>query len=184
MYTLRLRHKFYIITIVTFLVLLLGASGVWAQASDPDLNNDGVVNILDVSMVGSCFGQDPSNPPCDVADTDGDGDVDFDDINFVVASFGQTGFPTGEADTTPPDPPIVFDVTSPTRLRFQAIAGEAEAESRIDIVGGQEPVSVETFANSLYMVNVPLQRNSVNTLFLTATDAAGNTSAPIEVTIV
>src|SRR5207249_805770 len=29
-----------------------------AQAPDPDLNNDGVVNILDVSLVSSCLGSD------------------------------------------------------------------------------------------------------------------------------
>ncbi len=98
-----------------------------------------------------------------------------------------TSFPVSGTiilDNTLPDSPTVFDVTSPTLLGFQAITGEAEPGSRIEITDGQEPASVKTFANGLYMVNVPLQRNSVNTLSITATDAAENTSATTEVTIV
>ena len=38
------------------LVLLLGFATARAQAPDPDLNNDCVVNILDISLVGSCIG--------------------------------------------------------------------------------------------------------------------------------
>ncbi len=67
-----------------------------AEVSDPDVNDDGIVNILDLSLVGSCFGivNLATNPQCQVVDTDGDGDVDMDDFNFVVRSFGQSGFPT------------------------------------------------------------------------------------------
>ncbi len=38
---------------ITLGVVSGGVAG--AQASDPDLNNDGVVNILDVSFIGSNF---------------------------------------------------------------------------------------------------------------------------------
>ncbi|MBI4640545.1 MAG: hypothetical protein HY731_07615, partial [Candidatus Tectomicrobia bacterium] len=111
-------------------------------------------------------------------------------VNVIIVRATDLGGNVGTAsitvilDTIPPNPPVVFDVTSPTLLRFQAIAGEAEPESRIDITGGRDPASVKTFANGLYMVNVPLRRNDVNTLSLTATDAVGNTSAPTEVTII
>ncbi|QQO54161.1 MAG: hypothetical protein N838_13215 [Thiohalocapsa sp. PB-PSB1] len=61
----------------------LAVSMAAAQAPDPDLNDDGIVNIYDVSLVSSCFGQDPLTVPrCRIADTDGDGDVDMDDINY------------------------------------------------------------------------------------------------------
>ncbi len=111
----------WMMVVLSCLGLLLGVVTAWAQAPDPDLNDDGVVNILDVSLVGSCIGQDPlTNPRCEVADTDGDGDVDMDDLTFVIAGFGQTGFPTDEevGDQTPPNAPTVFAVTSPTRLGF------------------------------------------------------------------
>ena len=92
---------------VFFLGLGLAAQspGAWAQASDPDLNNDGVVNILDISLVGSCFGADlATNPQCEIADVDGDGDVDMDDLMVVVAAFGQ------EFDVTPPVVTIIDPV--------------------------------------------------------------------------
>jgi len=56
-----------------------------------DLNNDMVVNILDVSLLASCFGQDPAvNLQCGVADIVRDDDVDIDDLKFVAAKFGET----------------------------------------------------------------------------------------------
>ena len=48
-------------------LLVLGplASG---QSGDPDLNNDGVVNVLDLSLVSSCFSQAvPTTPEIEVA---------------------------------------------------------------------------------------------------------------------
>jgi hypothetical protein len=56
-----------------------------------DMNNDGVVNILDVSLLASCFGQDPAtNLQCGVADLNADGDIDVDDLKLVTANFGKT----------------------------------------------------------------------------------------------
>ena len=55
---------------------------------DPDRNNDGVVNTLDVSIVSSCLGFVPRIVPgCLRADVDCDGDVDMDDLQFVAAAF-------------------------------------------------------------------------------------------------
>ncbi len=102
-------------------VALLGCE----EPADPDLNDDGVVNILDVSLAASCLGQvipppvvaitDPgdgsvvaSTPisvsgtvdvsaaaQCRVADIDADGTVDESDFDFVSQAFGQVGFPVG-----------------------------------------------------------------------------------------
>ena len=70
----------------------------FAQATDPDLNNDGTVTGQDVAIVARCKGKNPQNKPnCQfaIADTDGDGDVDNDDLQYVVDHLGETGFPTG-----------------------------------------------------------------------------------------
>jgi len=90
-----------IISVATLLVLFIISPMVWALASDPDLNNDGIVDVYDMSMVGGCFGQDPASmPQCEVADTNDDGVVDFTDIMYVSNAFGQTGFPVdGDADS-------------------------------------------------------------------------------------
>ena len=80
----------------TLLVVCLGAAVLapsqCAPFADPDLNDDGTVNILDVSLLGSCLGLDPAaDAGCQDADPDCDGDVDQDDLGYLVANFGQTG---------------------------------------------------------------------------------------------
>ncbi len=70
----------------------------WAQAPDPDLDNDGTVTGKDVAIVARCLGNNgPNKPNCQfaLADTDGDGDVDNVDLQFVVDHLGETGFPIG-----------------------------------------------------------------------------------------
>ncbi len=83
-------------------------STVLALAPDPDLNNDGVVNILDASIVGSCFGADLAvNAQCLCADTDDSGVIDMTDVTFVTGAFGQSGFPLG------PNPCVASQNTPP-----------------------------------------------------------------------
>ncbi len=56
--------------------------------SNADLNGDVITNSGDISVLASCFGQDPAtNTVCTVVD--GDGDIDVDDFRFVAARFGQ-----------------------------------------------------------------------------------------------
>ncbi len=57
---------------------------------DADLNNDGIVNAGDLSLVGSCFSQNPPAGSRQVADTNCSGGVGIDDLQFVLGSFGQT----------------------------------------------------------------------------------------------
>ena len=59
------------------------SAAVLATGSDPDVNNDGVVNILDVSLVSSCIGAGDTTP-CRDTDVDGDGDVDVDDVTEIA----------------------------------------------------------------------------------------------------
>jgi len=224
---------------------LLSASSVWAQAPDPDLNNDGVVNILDVSMVSSCFGQVvPTTPvlaileppdgslltstpipvsgtvvggvasievngspatvnggafvadgvplqegvniitatattvpnPCLPGDTDGDGDVDFGDLNFVTSRFGQSGFPvggppphflvgtasiqvvleTGTADTEPPEVTVSApaQVVAGSTLALSATATDASGVASVSfLVNG---VLVTTDTEAPYQTELPL----------------------------
>ncbi len=52
--------RLWVIAVLGCLGLFRGRATAGAHAPDPDLNNDGVVTILDVSFVGSCIGQDLS----------------------------------------------------------------------------------------------------------------------------
>ena len=161
--------KTMLVTWVWGITLVGVVTGGVAEAPDPDLNNDGVVNILDVSLVGSCFGQDVStNPQCQVADTDGDGDVDSDDLSFVVAAFGQI-FPT--ADT---DPPAVA-ITEPADGRalnssLVTVSGLVDdPTATVEINGTPAPVTAGVFS----LTDVALQEGD-NVLTAVATDPAGN----------
>lgn len=74
-----------------------------AHAASPDVNNDGIVNILDVSRVSSCQGRNPmTTPPCVPADIDEDGDIDSTDLGLVIAGRGA------------PQPLVEVDVISGT----------------------------------------------------------------------
>ena len=91
-------------------VFLIAMGTGFAQVTDPDLTNDGIVNILDISLVGSCFGADlTAFPQCFCADTDGNNTIDFTDFNFVLAAFGQTGFPVGPRCVGPTNTAPVAD---------------------------------------------------------------------------
>ncbi|GJL53572.1 MAG: hypothetical protein NPIRA02_07040 [Nitrospirales bacterium] len=85
-----------LVALVLCIGLLAFNIPAFAQTPDPDLNNDGTVDSVDGSIVGSCFGADFSeNPQCTCADTDGNKVIDLTDVNFVKDALGRSGFPVG-----------------------------------------------------------------------------------------
>jgi hypothetical protein len=67
---------------------LLLLSPACVPAGDPDVNDDGVVNVLDVSIVSSCQGLAPGAlPACAGADVDRDGAIGPLDLERVIASW-------------------------------------------------------------------------------------------------
>lgn len=178
-------HRFLALAALVLSFLSAGCgeelSNFAAPKPDPDLNNDGTVNILDVSLAASCQGEDPfANALCERADADYDGDIDQADLQFVSDAFGQVVV----IDEVPPPVPSVFAPISPTSDAVQTLSGRSEPNSRVTVEGGREPASVRTFGNSIYMVNVPLRVDAVNDLSVRASDRDGNTSDAREVTIV
>lgn len=66
-----------------------------AYAADPDINDDGVVNIFDVSLMSSCLirsSSRPINPKCDNIDQNDDGYITSSDLSIVISHFGEKGF--------------------------------------------------------------------------------------------
>ncbi|WP_456363722.1 immunoglobulin-like domain-containing protein [Priestia aryabhattai] len=82
-------------------------------------------------------------------------------------------------DRTAPNAPTVSDVTSATTT----ITGTSEPESKIKIISGTKILaSTTTFYDGNYRINIPSQEAGTK-LLITATDRAGNTSAPKEFSV-
>ena len=90
------------LTITTFILILIVLPLTHAQEKItgpfPDVNEDGIVNIQDLVLVGRRFGQRGQN----AADVNRDGIVDIADLVLVAWAFGQTAAPSLEV--TEPEP--------------------------------------------------------------------------------
>lgn len=165
--------------LLVLLLSMLSITLVWANHR-PDLNSDNIVNILDISLIGSCFGQDPStNAACQAADTDHDGSIGFGDLECVTSNFGQSGpfepcvEQTGEDSNPPtltlPDNLIVAAVdqngTPKTHPAIQAFLNSTTANDDVD-----GPVEPSNDAPDQF----PLGSTRVT---FTALDNAGNTTS-------
>jgi hypothetical protein len=124
------------ISVVLVSALLLPMAAVAAN-SNPDLNNDGVVNVLDLAIVSRCVGQNPrTTPSCRIADLNGDGIVDTSDLNIIRAAFGQSGFPV-----------------APTAARITADAtGQKVVKNEVVVV--LNPQTINPDARILQIANV------------------------------
>jgi hypothetical protein len=54
-----------------------------------DVNNDGVVDILDLVLVSGSFGEEITTPAAENPDVNGDGIVDILDLVLVASHFGE-----------------------------------------------------------------------------------------------
>ena len=94
----------------------------YAQDTDPDtlwaadVNTDGVINILDLTLVASHFGETPTADQSPNPDVNGDGSVNILDLTLVASHFGKTV-----------PPPVVF-VRTPLFLR-----ADPAANSQLDV---------------------------------------------------
>ncbi len=89
-----------------------------------------------------------------------------------------------QKDKTPPPPPVVDPIATPTPLTVVSVTGSAEYGSKIHITGGA--ADADTTADQFtarWRVDVKLKPDADNTLTVTATDAAGNTSDPTTVKV-
>ncbi len=74
----------------------LGTPGYLHPSAQMDMNNDGVVNILDLVLVASQFGQDGAS----AADLNDDGVVSVADLVLVADAFGSVGGAPGAGRST------------------------------------------------------------------------------------
>ena len=95
----------------------------WIEPDDgipEDVNGDGVVNIIDLTIVAAAFGQTDGN----AADVNGDGVVNIIDLTIVAAAFGNTAAA-----------PALWSLdrgTTPTRAEVEQWLSEAEQVNLTD----------------------------------------------------
>lgn len=112
------------------------------------------------------------------------GDDDDDDDATADDDDDDLGDDDDSPDNTPPNPPDVDDVLSPTALTVQTLTGRAEAGAEVTVTGGAQSAAGDADPNSgEFCVVVPLKTNQVNELEVVATDRWLNESDPVEVEI-
>lgn len=113
--------KLICLLLISSLALLLSTVS-YAQDMDSDtlraadVNTDGVINILDLTLVASHFGETPTADQSPNPDVNGDGIVNILDLTLVASHFGKTV-----------PPPIVF-VSTPLFL-----SADPATNSQLDV---------------------------------------------------
>jgi large repetitive protein len=98
--------------------------------------------------------------------------------NITYSTFNMEEGP-GEVDLTPPPAPVVNAVTNADTT----VTGTTEANATVKVyVGTQQLGSAKADTKGKFTVTIPVQNIGVK-LQVTSTDAAGNVSAPKEVTV-
>ncbi len=107
----------------------------------------------------------------------------------IAGILGLTSLACLGPDLTPPPPPSVDPVRSPTSVDSPLVSGTAEYDSLVVITRSPELPDgrIETRADAFtaqWSARVPLEPTQENVLRIVAIDAAGNQSDPTEVVIV
>ena len=83
-----------------------------------DINADGIVNILDLTLIASHFGETPTADQTPNPDVNGDGTVNILDLTLVAGNFGRkSGIPFEVTDATFDD--IVLGSELPIVVEFK-----------------------------------------------------------------
>lgn len=93
------------VTVIMLAVAVLAyvAVSAWASGIAGDINNDGVVNIFDLSILLSDW-----NTTSAAADLNGDGTVNIFDLSILLSHWGLSGSPTPSPTPTPSPIPSSF----------------------------------------------------------------------------
>lgn len=157
--------KLICLLLILSLALLVSTVG-YAQDTDPDtlraadVNADGVINILDLTLVASHFGETPTADQSPNPDVNRDGTVNILDLTLVVTHFGETV-----------PPPIVL-VSTPLFL-----SADPAANSQLDV---NDAITV-TFDNAPENVTVSTGVAIVDGKIVTITGPF--TAGPLALTI-
>ena len=86
--------------------------------------------------------------------------------------------------SSPPESPLVTPPESPTQDETIRINGTAKPRLLIEVQGGEEVVSTPSDELGRFDALIPLKKNKVNRLFVTAIDAQNQRSAPTAIQVI
>ncbi len=169
------------------LCLIFGLCGSAVHAFD--LNGDGVINILDVSLVASCYGLDPvTYPQCQVADVISDGLIDMLDVSAVASCYGldpatnpQCQLPDNEAPLPADTSLISVTDLGGGSIEVAGFPGSVEGNSTVSLANFETGATATTSANADGSFMVTLAAVQGQVFSITVVDSAGNASGPVSV---
>ena len=147
MYRKRMK-KLICLLLISSLVLLVSTVG-YAQDTDPDtlraadVNTDGVINILDLTLVASHFGETPTADQSPNPDVNGDGTVNILDLTLVASHFGKAVPPPVVFVSTPlflsadPATNSQLDVNDAITVTFDKTPEDVTVSTGVAIVDGK-----------------------------------------------
>ena len=116
--------KKIVVLLLTTSLVLIGLNTGRTQDADfdaltaSDVNADGVVNILDLTLIATYFGEMPTTDQVPNPDVNGDGVVNILDLTLVASHFGKkSGIPFEVTDATFDD--IVLGSELPIVVEFK-----------------------------------------------------------------
>ncbi|MDE0467914.1 MAG: dockerin type I domain-containing protein [Candidatus Poribacteria bacterium] len=140
--------KLICLLLISSLVLLVSTVG-YAQDTDPDtlraadVNTDGVINILDLTLVASHFGETPTADQSPNPDVNGDGTVNILDLTLVASHFGKAVPPPVVFVSTPlflsadPATNSQLDVNDAITVTFDKTPEDVTVSTGVAIVDGK-----------------------------------------------
>src|SRR5258706_86775 len=140
-----------------------------------DLDGDGQPTVLDiVRLIAHLTGAQTLSPAlAPFADLNEDGVVNQSDVDILQSAIlGQRTLPN------PYSAPIVSAPVGSTNGQNILLTGIARPNRTIVVSGGQETVFGQADSNGLFSVNVTLQSNRVNSLFVTASNGTFTSGIP------
>lgn len=88
-----------------------------------------------------------------------------------------------EHDDTPPNPPQLNTIASPTSSTRVTVSGMSEGLARINVTGGVAAAAGNAMSDGRFAVDVDIPMNATTTLTVVAADRAGNASVPATVMV-
>jgi hypothetical protein len=173
-----LRQEHFSIQSLVFVAIVFAAVGGYiiyrgnaATSAVGDLNNDGIVDVTDLSILLSNYGK-----AAPVADINVDGVVNVIDLSILLSNYGKVVSPP-----TPPTPPPSGSVSYTGPTSISGISNLSATTSITNVVAmtwklDGKAIGTSSIAPYTYDLNAALSASGTHTMSVEAVDQDGNRS--------